>query len=126
MKDKKSLRRDIAFVGVIFLIGAAVAAAVLLLSKPGGSVEIRRNGQVQTVLPLEKDTRLVLKDESGSNTLVIENGQAWIEQADCPDGLCMKTGKISRTGQSIICLPHRLSVEIVGETSPSDVDVIVK
>ena len=126
MKDKKTLVRDLALVGVLLLVGAAVALAVVLSSDDGSTVVIRRNGEVIQTLSLSADRRLVLADDSGSNTLVIENGQAWMEEADCPDGLCMKTGRISRTGQSIICLPHRLSVEIEGDIDPSDVDVIVK
>lgn len=128
MTEKKTLRRDLALVGVLLLIGAAVAIAAGLSSRDGSTVVIKRNGTVQQTLPLNNDTRLLLEDESGSNTLVIENGQAWIEDADCPDGLCMKTGKISRTGQSVVCLPHRLTIEITGGSSQSsdDVDIYVK
>ena len=50
----------------------------------------------------------------GSNILVIENGYAWLREANCPDSLCVKQGKISRTGQVITCLPNRLTVTVYG------------
>jgi hypothetical protein len=35
-------------------------------------------------------------------------------EADCPDGLCVKQHKIDKTGQTIVCLPHRVVIEIEG------------
>lgn len=40
----------------------------------------------------------------------------WMETADCPTQDCVHTGKISRSGQSIVCLPARVSVQLSGET----------
>ena len=50
----------------------------------------------------------------GVNTLVIEDGYARCEAADCPDGLCIRQGAIGKDGQSIICLPHRLVIAVEG------------
>ena len=50
----------------------------------------------------------------GKNQLVIADGTARIETADCPDERCVQMGRISRSGQSIICLPHQVVVEIQG------------
>ena len=44
--------------------------------------------------------------------MVIENGEAYMKYADCPDGVCKSTGRIKYNGQSIICLPNRVSVMI--------------
>ena len=46
--------------------------------------------------------------------------------ADCPDKLCVKTGRISKTGETIVCLPHRVVVEIIGAAADdSGVDLFV-
>jgi hypothetical protein len=50
------------------------------------------------------------------NTLVIEGGRARIEAADCPDKLCVKQRAISKAGESIICLPHKLVIRISRES----------
>jgi hypothetical protein len=41
--------------------------------------------------------------------------------ADCPDKLCEKQGKISKNGQSIICLPNKIVIKINSDTD-TDVD----
>ena len=50
-----------------------------------------------------------------------------MHESDCKDKICMKMGKISLTGDSIICLPNRLMLKIV-EDKPSDesLDMIIK
>ena len=60
----------------------------------------------------------------GTNILVIEDGAAFLEEANCPDKLCVKQGRISRTGQCITCLPNRLTVTVEGAGEP-EYDIIV-
>ena len=50
----------------------------------------------------------------GTNVLVIKDGEAYMSYADCPDGTCVKTGRVSYRGQTIVCLPNKISVTIVG------------
>ena len=45
---------------------------------------------------------------------VIKNGMAYMKHADCPDKLCVNTGKICRTSEKIVCLPNRVMVEVIG------------
>lgn len=58
-----------------------------------------------------------------SNEVHIENGQVWIEDANCNNQVCVYEKAISRVGQSIVCLPHKLIIEIKGRQS-SEVDII--
>ena len=48
------------------------------------------------------------------------NKEVWMEEADCPDKLCVLQGKISRSGQTIICLPNKTMVTIKGGKSEYD------
>ena len=48
-------------------------------------------------------------------TIEIKNGKACVISAACPDRICMHTPAISKSGESIVCLPARVSVQIQGE-----------
>jgi len=48
-----------------------------------------------------------------------------VTDADCPDRLCVKQRAISKQGETIVCLPHRLIVKIEGGDAP-DVDGVVR
>ncbi len=126
MKNKKSLRRDIVLILCLLTAGLLICLTVWLFSGKGGTVVVRVGGTVVGEYSLYETRTLTLQGTGGTNLLRIQNGQAWIEDADCPDGLCIRTGKISRQGQSIICLPHQLVVEVQGVTSGNEIDINVK
>lgn len=50
--------------------------------------------------------------EGGYNLLVISDGIASVTEAGCPDRFCVRQRDISKRGESIICLPHRLVIRI--------------
>ena len=50
--------------------------------------------------------------QGGQNHLVIQDGCARIEEADCPDKLCVKQGTVSESGESLVCLPNRVVVAV--------------
>ncbi|MCH5351499.1 MAG: NusG domain II-containing protein [Clostridiales bacterium] len=55
-------------------------------------------------------------------TVHIELGKVWVTDSDCPDKICEHTGKISRAGESIVCLPYGIVITINGR---SDVQWVI-
>ena len=102
---------------LIILMSALLALALVHFKSPAGrSVTVTVDGKVFGSWPLDRDEEIVI--ESGShfkNVLVIRDGEAMMTEADCPDKICVHHKPISRRGESIICLPHKLVVEISGE-----------
>ena len=78
-------------------------------------VEVKIDGQVYATYPLNEDRQEIIETGDGEyNTLVIKDGQADITEATCPDKICVKHRGIHYSGESIACLPHKLSVTVVG------------
>lgn len=48
------------------------------------------------------------------NLFACENGEIRMLQSSCPDLICVHHAAVSRTGENIVCLPHKLVIEIVG------------
>ena len=46
-------------------------------------------------------------------------------EADCHDSLCIYQGKISKVGQSLVCLPNKVMVEIKGKIEENEDDIIL-
>lgn len=113
----------------LFVILVSLGIVILILSivfrTDGNSVIISIDGNDTIELSLSEDITYQI-DEYGHNTLIIKDNMAWIEDADCPDKLCMNYGKISKTGDSIICLPHRLVIRIENNNYTEDLDAIAK
>ena len=68
-----------------------------------------------------------LAEETSYNLISVTGGMVVVEAADCKDQICVRHKPVSSKGESIICLPHRLVVEIIGdEISGESLDGVVR
>jgi len=111
---------------IMFLAAAGIFYFTGFRPKGEGSVAVVYIAEKEKVrLPLNDDTEKTFTTDYGTNTVVIKNGKASIASADCRDKICVNHNAISKNGESIICLPHKLVVEIEG-TEKSEVDAVAK
>lgn len=82
-------------------------------SRSGDYVTITVDGEIYKSLPLDEDTELTIKGtDGGANHLEIKKGAARITDADCPDKLCVHQKKIENQGETLVCLPHKVIVQV--------------
>ena len=106
---------DLLLIGGLLLL-ALVCYLLFAGGKSEGNVAlVCVNGVETDRYPLFQNGRYPLN--GGSNILIIEDGFAWLEDADCPDKLCVRQGKVHLDGQVITCLPNKLTVTICADTS---------
>ncbi len=103
---------DVALILVLLLAGTGMLLYHNKHKKSGFTVQISVSGNVQAALSLDEDTVYDVETEYGHNQVVIEHGQVYVRNADCPDGICVSHRAISNIGETIICLPHQLVVEV--------------
>jgi hypothetical protein len=88
-------------------------------------IKISVKGKSYKEIPFNDKTKetITVKTELGTNVINISDGYARIAEADCPDKLCVKDGMISKPGQSLVCLPNKVVVEVKGvrDTETDDV-----
>lgn len=111
MKRKLVTGYDLLIFSIVFVF-SIVFMFLFLSSDSGEKVVISVEQQVIGEYSLGFDITEEIKTKHGSNTLVISNGECFVVAADCRDGICINRGKISKIGESIVCLPHKLIVEI--------------
>ncbi len=120
----KKIRNDIILVAVIVVIVAAGLLFFGLNKEEGKQVAVNINGELVSVYSLAENIEVTIPTGDNYNTLVIENGSARISSADCPDGICVETRAISYVGETIVCLPHKVVVEVIGDAE-TEIDVAV-
>ena len=113
---------------LILIAGILLAAAALGLAlgpgEQGGSVLVLQDGEEIARYDLDED-RTVTIGEGDYNVLEIRDGEAAVVDANCGDHTCVRTGAVSRAGESIICLPHRLEIRVIGGAD-GDVDIMAQ
>ena len=121
-----------------FLLGGGILAVAIVLflvmrvtgSESGNRIQVTVDGAVYGIYSLTENQVIEVKEGDFYNRIRIEDGKAYMEEANCPDGYCERQGKISGGAQTIVCLPHKLVVEVLeaddtsrdsGENSVPDV-----
>ncbi len=129
MENRIFRKNDIILISGLFAMFLIIILALQIFRNGGNKVLVSVDGVEKYTFDLDKDIDFEIEGyEGGTNHLVIKDGEAYLTEASCPDHICVYMGKISDVGQSIICLPNRVVVEIVGDkNSPDgDIDTIVR
>ena len=113
----RNLRNDIILILTLLIVVGALGLGFWLFRPNGDVVEVRVDGNVVGTYSLTEELTLDIAGVGGINRMVITGGKVHVEYADCPDGICAGHHAISRSGESIVCLPHRV-VLTVRSTSP--------
>lgn len=121
-KNIQVKKKDIILIVIVLTVALAGLLFFYLTQKSGDTVVVTIDGVIYKEYSLNKDIEVDLPGvNGGANHLVIKDGYADMTDANCPDKICVDSRKISKTGESIICLPNKVVVKIEGNTS-SEVD----
>lgn len=116
MKQEESViikKSDIVLLGVILGVALIALACIMSTRKPGAKVQISIDGKVEKTFSIDEDYEYQVTTDKGNNMIVIKDGIVEVTAADCPDKVCANHVPIKNAGETIICLPHKLVVEIV-------------
>ena len=114
-------KKDICLI-LVFLMIAGLIYLLTRNGEAGNQVRITLDGEEYGTYFLTEDQEVPVRTEYGYNIVQIEDGKGFMKDADCPDKYCIHQGKTDRKNKSIVCLPHKLMVEVVeaSETKASD------
>lgn len=90
-------------------------------------ISIQVNGEEYKKIIFDKKIigkTIPIETEFGYNLVEIGDGEVWVVEASCPDELDVKQGKISKSGEIIVCLPNKLVIEIKGTDEIGEIDYI--
>lgn len=118
-------RNDLLLVGILLAAAAAWWGTGWWLGRDAtaSQIQIWQNKVLTGAYPLDspEPVTIPLGSSLGYNQVVIENGAARMVSASCPDQVCVQTAPIRLPGQTIVCLPNRVVVEVTGEKE-SEID----
>ncbi len=106
-------KKDIMLILMVLIIAAVFYLCNSKKAEQGGDIVIVEvDGVEYGRYDLNQDKQINIEGDNGFNLLVVEGGKVYMEQADCPDKHCVDKGKIYQNGETIICLPHRVVVQV--------------
>lgn len=114
---------------LIVCLMAVSFSPYLLLNRQqtsGHLAQLRVSSQVIKTFDLSKNQTYTYKDKDGDiNKIEVRDGKIAIVYANCGDQICVRKGFIDKTGQTIVCLPHQLVIEVISSNETPDGNRII-
>ena len=103
---------------VLFVLSAACFLILRLTGKSGTVANIYVDGELYKKIDLDAVAvayDIEIKTKYGYNKIHVDKGSICVAESDCQDQICVKQGEITDDGVPIICMPHRVTIEIEGD-----------
>jgi len=105
-----------------------LALIVFIIFFPGNNkqqdmvIQIYQNNMLLKECSSKTEATFTIAGEY-NNTITIKDGKVAVTESTCPGADCVHSGWISQGGRSIVCLPNKVEIRIVGQT---EVDIVVR
>lgn len=124
-RTDKMKKNDLILIGTICAVLLLMVGAMFFFRKDGAEAVVWINGEEYARYDLAKDQTVELQSAVGTSILVIRDKTVWMEEAGCPDQVCITRGKIRyNTDPPIVCLPGKIIVSIQGGEETSGLDAV--
>lgn len=119
-------KADIILFFLILAFGLAVSWWSLAGNSAGEKAVVTVDGKLYGTYPLSQDQIIQVVQENGHhNDITIKGGRVSMTFSDCRNQICVESGAISHTKDTIVCLPNKVVIEITGRNGDdSGVDII--
>ena len=118
---KKLYINDLILNILIILLCVSIPICLSVFAKDDiKSVYISHDGNVERIVNLSENFTY----HTHGVEVTVEDGRVYVSNTNCPDRLCMKMKHAENVGDSIICVPNKVSVRIVGNGVEKGADVV--
>lgn len=119
------------YIFIVLAITLSFIPNLITSARFGGNEEngqniaiVKIHGEIVAEYPLSEDGETILEtfypSDKQYNIIEVSGNQARIKEDNSPDQIGVRTGWISRPGQTAICLPHGLVLEITGSMAEDE------
>jgi hypothetical protein len=111
---------------VIVFIAAALSFIPVFYTSQPARVVVYKDNNVYAEYQLKTDREFNVKGYEGNMNVRIINNQVYIQSSTCKEQICVKTGKIGRSYQQLICAPNHILIEIHTNKVDKTIDAITR
>lgn len=90
---------------------------------------VQKDQQVIQRIELKKvtsETKLIIPVDHGELVVAYDREGGQVVSSPCPDQVCVRQGKITRSGQTIACVPEKVLLTLTTAAKENDHDAILR
>lgn len=107
-------KADVVLFFILLVFGITLSVLSFSTAETGKNAQISVDGKLYGTYSLSKDQVIEIKQKDSINKITIKDGHVQMSYSSCKNQVCVHDGIISKTNQSIVCLPNRIMIQIVG------------
>lgn len=112
---------------LLILLALGLGLWAFFPKEAGSTVTAEVDGRSIGTYALDRDAEIPIAGHGDfSLTLVIEDGQARVEAATCPDLVCQRHSPISQKGEQIICAPAHTVITVRADEEEEEFDAVAQ
>lgn len=113
-------KADIILAVILVAVGLAISYILSFGQTAGNELKITVNGEKFASYSLMEDRDITIRQNSHINKITIKSGKVSMSFSDCKNQDCVLQHDINKTGETIVCLPNKVVLEISGEKTELD------
>jgi hypothetical protein len=111
---------------IVVLAVTAVAFIPAMRASAPSMVVVRRDNALVARYPVDRDVSFTIEGREGPLSISIEKKGVAVVHATCKNQVCVRTGRIHRPYQQIICAPNHVIIEITSSSAADTIDAILQ
>ena len=109
------IRKSDIILTICLVVIGVVMSLFIAFGKGGGEVlEVKCDGSLYGTYELDKDREITIKQGDYINKITIKDGGVSMDFSTCHNKDCVNMGSIAKSGEIIVCLPHKVVLKIKG------------
>lgn len=109
-------KKDLIIYFIILFLFILSLAGSFLSGDKGHLVRVYVNREIYAEYAIDHDKEVLIKGMNDVELkMIIENGNVYVSDSNCPDKICVNTGSINKTNESVICLPGKIVISLYSE-----------
>ena len=101
-------------------LGVLLTCKYYIFSNKGTKLEVRSEEGTSIYSMLNPES-FTIKSHNYTMKVEITPAGVYVSECNCPDRICVNTGKIEKTGESIVCVPAGVSLTVIGDKGEYDI-----
>ena len=122
----QDIRTKIGIPDIIVCLAAVITSVIILVftvNSQSDTVYIKTSSQ-EYKYDLFTDRTEHITSNGYHLVVTIKDGKVQISESDCPDKVCVKTGKTDDSSKPVICAPAKVIIRVDKDGGVSDADFI--
>lgn len=116
-------KHDLLLIIIIIIISGIFILINKLNSKDGNIAKVYYDSKLIKTIDLSKNEEYTVKGYNGEVKIKVKDKKIKVIEEKSPKHLCSKQGYISKSYETIICLPNKIVIEIEDQI---DIDTVVR